>query len=90
MDSSLLAKRKTDSNFPNVKNVCSSNNILEFSSKSLLVHNTRQPIGLFSEGDRLVPLRPEETLYQGEQIYMHEENLLSNKRRRNERREERR
>ena len=32
MDSSLLAKRKTDSNFPNVMNVCSSNNILEFGS----------------------------------------------------------
>ena len=90
MTSSIIAKRKTDSNMPNFTNLCSMNNIFEFGSQSLLIDNKRQPVGLFSQGDRYVPMRPDDILIHGEQKFMHEENLIFNKKERNDRREERR
>ena len=65
MSSLSDAKHGKTSFQPQFANLSTTNNIFEFGSSSLLVDYNMKPNGLFSNGDRFVPVRPEEHLFQG-------------------------
>ena len=57
---------------------------------SLLIEQGVRPNGLFAQGDRFIPCRPEEAMFAGEQKFYHEENLLlSRQAKKNQRRQRR-